>query len=172
LRKLYLLRHAKSAWDREGLDDHDRPLAPRGKRAARALAGHCREAHIAPDLVLCSTSVRTRETLDLVLQGFRRSPLVVMEQTLYLASSGAILKRLQDVEDKVKQVMVIGHNPGMHEAALALAQRGARDLQEALATKFPTGALATFEIDGTWHKLTPSSAKLAAFLVPADLAVS
>lgn len=166
---LYLLRHAKSAWDREDLEDHDRPLAPRGRRAARALATHFREAGIVPDLVLCSTAARARETLDLVMAGFPDSPLTAVERGLYLASGPAILARLRRIEAEIGAAMVIGHNPGLHELALALATRGKKELRAALAAKFPTGALATYEIEGEWAALKPGAARLAAYVVPADL---
>jgi phosphohistidine phosphatase len=167
---LYLLRHAKSAWDVKDAEDHERPLAPRGRRAARDLAGHFRRRGIAPALVLASDARRTRETLDLVAPGFVAPPLIALERGLYLASPAAILRRLHRVEDAVGSVMVIGHNPGLHELALTLARRGEKKLRAALAAKMPTAALASYDVTGSWCGLGPEMARLTGFVIPADLA--
>ena len=128
--RLYLLRHAKSSWDDPGLVDHDRPLAPRGRQAAEAIGAYLREHDIGPELVLCSSAARTRETLERVgLTG-------QIEDALYGAGASALLARLHEVPDEVASVMLIGHNPGMRQLAVDLA---------GLDDKFPTAALATLE---------------------------
>jgi phosphohistidine phosphatase len=169
MRTLYLLRHAKSAWDDPSLDDHERPLAPRGRKAARLLARHFRELDADPELVLCSAAQRTRETLDMVLHGFGKTPIIATERRLYLAGPESMLDRLRDIEAGVKRVMIIGHNPGLHELAVILAQKGPARLTSALARKFPTGALATFRVDSPWAELDPSDCRLDAFVIPAEL---
>ncbi len=162
MKRLFLLRHAKSSWKDAALADHDRPLAGRGKRAAKAIGQHMREHGIAPDLVLCSTAGRARQTLERVSPGGR----VKVERALYGAGADELLARLRKVPETVDSVLVIGHNPGLHELALALA----RDPPPELAAKFPTGALVTLELpDERWRALRLGDAKLTGFVRPRDL---
>jgi phosphohistidine phosphatase len=163
---LHLLRHAKSSWKDSTLADADRPLAPRGRRAAQAIAEHCRRERVAPDLVLCSSSQRTRETLDLVAPGLPADVAVVVDDGLYAADADDLLQRLKDLSDRVSSVMLIGHNPAIQELTLTLAGRGS--LLEPVRAKFPTGALATLAIDAQrWEELRAGDAELLAFVTPA-----
>jgi phosphohistidine phosphatase len=162
--RLYLLRHAKSSWDEPGLADHDRPLAKRGRRAAKAMAGYLRENEIAPELVLCSTARRARETFERIEPALG-APEVWHERDLYGVSPGKLLERLRSVPDGVGSVMVIGHNPTLEDLALDLARPSSK--REELEVKFPTGALAALEFPGTWREL--DEAELVAFVRPRDL---
>jgi phosphohistidine phosphatase len=166
---LYLLRHAKSSWDDPTLADHDRPLAPRGRRASHAIAGHLRAERITPALVLCSTSTRTRQTLERIGRGFDEAVHVhrEIEAGLYGSSSEELLMRLHDVPGDVDSVMLIGHAPALPELASSLAGGGAR--LDQLREKFPTAALATLTFRGAWHELAPGGARLAGFVRPRDL---
>ena len=166
MRTLYLLRHAKSSWDDPALPDHERPLAPRGRRDGKRIAEHLRRAGIEPELVLCSPAARTRETLALVQRGWKAST-VQVEDELYGATAEALLQRLRLVPDRVRSVMLIGHNPGLEALALVLAEAG--EELEVLAEKFPTGALATLEFGAAWSALAPEGATLAAYVVPKQL---
>src|SRR5262245_6241843 len=116
MKHLYLLRHAKSSWKDTSLPDHDRPLAGRGRRAAKAIAGHLREQGIEPELVLCSTARRARETLERIEPALGASALC-LEDELYAAGAPALLERLRSVPDPVGSVMLIGHNPALEELA-------------------------------------------------------
>src|SRR4029453_12785732 len=109
VKRLLLLRHAKSSWDEPGLADHNRPLAPRGRRAAESMARHLRDDRISPALVLCSSARRTRETLELlgVVEEVR------IERALYGASEDELLDRLQRVPETLDSVMLVGHNPAV-----------------------------------------------------------
>lgn len=158
-KRLILLRHAKSSWDDPGLADHDRPLAPRGRKAAALMASYLSEERIRPELVLCSTAVRARETLE----GVGLPDDVLFERDLYGASADVLLARLQRLPDPVESAMLVGHNPGMHELALMLGGTG--DVER----KFPAGALATFEIGGGWGDLGPGRAELVDFVRPKQL---
>jgi len=169
-RRLYLLRHAKSRWDEAGADDHDRSLAPRGRRAAQLIGDHVRDAQIAPALVLCSSARRTQETLALIAPALGPTPLVRVERGLYGASAGELLRRVQDVSDAIRSVMVVGHNPGLEDLAATLAGAGVGDALDRMATKFPTGALATLTVPTAWRDLAPGGAELTAYVVPRDLA--
>ena len=166
-KRLYLLRHAKSSWKHDGLADHDRPLAGRGRRAAKAMRRHIRDQRIEPGLVLCSTARRARETLEGIEPALRRGG-VRVESELYGARSAALLARLRELPGDVTSVMVIGHNPGLEDLALLLARRGPR-LRE-LEAKFPTGALATLAFRAPdWTSLDRGSAELVDFVRPRDL---
>jgi phosphohistidine phosphatase len=165
-RRLYLLRHAKSSWDEPALADHDRPLAARGRRAGELLAEHVRRARIAPQLVLCSSSARTRETLALLeLPG---DPVVRYERGLYAAPAGLLLKRLRLISDDVDAAMLVGHSSGIEDLASLLARRG--DALDRMREKFPTGALATLELHGDWRRLDARCARLTEFVTPRALA--
>jgi phosphohistidine phosphatase len=164
---LYVLRHAKSSWDDSDLEDHERPLAPRGERAVKRLARHFSDTGLAPDLVLCSTAVRARQTLEGVFEGGPGDPDVVIEPRLYGAGVDDVLGLLNAVEPGVESVLIVGHNPTFEEVVLTLAGTGT-DLDR-VRQKFPTGALATLEFDGSWNDLAPGSARLSAFVVPKDL---
>jgi phosphohistidine phosphatase len=170
-KRLFLLRHAKSSWDDPGQDDHDRPLAPRGRRAVQVIGDHLRANKIAPALVLCSTSRRTRETLDGVRPGGEQ----LIEPELYGADASAVLERLRRVPDEIDSVMVIGHNPAMQVLVLRLAAAAGpaaatgSELLAAVQRKFPTGALATLEFECGWSELAPDTARLSAFVRPKQL---
>lgn len=185
---LYLLRHAKSSWEAPTRHDHDRPLAPRGVRACAVIADHLRERGIAPDLVLCSTAVRARRTLEGVVDGFARLPRIYYEAAIYEASAATLIDLLRHLPatspvarsqtptpptggrdpDEPESLMLIGHQPGIGDLATSLAASGAR-LAE-LEGKFPTAALATLELDRPWPDLEPGCARLAAFVKPKELA--
>lgn len=172
---LLLLRHAKSAWDEPHLSDHDRPLAPRGERAAELVGVFLAQRGIAPDLVLCSTAARTRQTLDRVLarvgatgssrSGAQPAAEVQHERDLYLAGEGSLLARLRALPDVRECVLLVGHNPGLEELARTLAGDGAAELRAGL----PTAALVEFEVPVAWRDLAPGSARLVALRRPKDL---
>ena len=164
MRVLYLLRHAKSSWADDTLADHERPLAERGVRNAKRMAAHLLDVQVEPELVLCSSAVRTRQTLDLVQPSIRDAP-VGIEDGLYGATAETLLERLRAVPESVDSVLLIGHNPGLHDLAVLLAASGPR-LDE-LTTKFPTGALATLELDSrTWLSVHHGDATLVDYAIP------
>jgi phosphohistidine phosphatase len=169
VKQLFVLRHAKSSWDDPGLDDHERPLAPRGRRAVTLLSQHVRENDIRPDLVLCSSSRRTIETLEGVAPGGE----TVIEPALYEATTSWIIERLRRVPEDIASAMVVGHNPSLQTLVLRLA--GANDFSpqdpylEDVKRKFPTGALATLTFDCAWSELAPGSAALTAYVRPKSL---
>jgi phosphohistidine phosphatase len=166
VRTLYLLRHAKSSWADPTLPDRERPLAPRGRRDAKRIAEHLVRIGFEPELVLCSSAARTRETLELLRPGLGTST-VTVEQELYAASSDELLARVRLVPDAVASVLLIGHNPGLHQLALVLASTG--DELERLEAKFPTGALATIALATPWSRLAPDDATLVSYVVPKQL---
>ena len=169
MKTLLLLRHAKSSWEAPGLVDHDRPLAPRGRRAAKKLTRHMRESEIAPELVLCSTSTRTRETLDGIPSALG-DPEVRFASELYAASAETLLDAVCAVEPAVAATLVIAHNPGLHDLALQLVGSGDEDARLRLRENLPTGALVTLAFDvETWDEVEPGSGELVGYVVPREL---
>jgi len=171
--ELLLLRHAKSDWKDRRLDDFDRPLAPRGRQAAPLMARYLSDQGLQPDLVLCSSARRARETLDLVLTALASAPEISYLKTLYLAPPSRLLAALRRQSPECGRILLIGHNPGLHHLALALARdpagRLAGTAAQALAEKFPTAALARFQVPA-WPVLGEQPATLTEFVRPRDLA--
>ena len=166
---IYLLRHAKSSWDDPELQDHERPLAKRGRKAVALLHDHLRESGVAPDLVLCSSAVRAIQTLEGVRGGFPPGTRVETEAGLYAASAGSLLGRLRRLPEDTGSVMLVGHNPGLEDLAAELAGDGDPDARAALEAKYPTGGLATLAFEGPWRELGPEDVTLEAFVVPRRL---
>jgi phosphohistidine phosphatase len=168
VKTLHLLRHAKSSWADTGLADHDRPLAPRGRRSAQKIAEHLRQQSVSPATVLCSSAIRSRETLALVAPALGRKTTIEVEDELYAAPVEALLQRLRRIPDLITSVMLIGHNPGLQDLALTLAGRGAK--LERLREGFPTAALVTLRIPAaSWRELGPGDAELVDYVVPREL---
>jgi phosphohistidine phosphatase len=168
--RLFVLRHAKSSWNNSQLADHDRPLAPRGRRAAEALAAHVATINPPPALVLCSTARRAQDTLEPIQDRLPGSTEVLSEGDLYSAPAPELLARLRQVPDDTPSVMLVGHNPGLEDLVRRLGRDGDASLIARVHTKFPTGALATLVFDGTWKDLgSGAAATLEAFVVPGDL---
>lgn len=171
MRQLLLLRHAKSSWDDPALTDHARPLNARGREAAAAMRQAMQELGLAPDLVLVSSAKRTLETLER-LEPWDETPLTETRDALYLAAAGQLLGILRDTPETVRSVMMIGHNPGLHELALFLAANGnraKRSVLQRLSAAFPTAALAEFSVAGPWRELGRGGGDLTRFLTPRDL---
>lgn len=174
---LLLLRHAKSSWDNPGLGDFDRPLAKRGKKAAPAIGKALAAMGQHPDLVLCSSAVRARATLDLVLPELGKpAPRIVYDEAIYMATPGTLLARLHAVgtefaDQPPRSVMLVGHNPGLEELAMMLSRGGVDDDTDLMAEKFPTAAVAIFTFDtGSWKSIAPGAGRLEQFLTPRQLA--
>lgn len=169
-KQLVLLRHAKSSWDDPFLDDFDRPLAKRGRKAGKRLSAWFRTQEIRPDLVLCSPATRTRETLALIADAIGPGAEVDYDKGLYLAETDDLLAKLRQSGRSAASVLVIGHNPGMQELAVALLSPGARKDRAKLVEKFPTAAVACFDLAiPAWTDLQPGEATLTHFVRPADL---
>lgn len=170
--KLALLRHAKSSWENPDSSDFDRPLNARGLHAAPEAGRHLRGLSFAPSLILCSPAARTRETLDLALPEMRLAapPEIVFDDKLYLAPPAEMLDRLRKADAKHLSVLMVGHNPGMHNLADALAGPGpeaSEALNERLSEKFPTAAIAVFTFNKkSWRDVGPRTGRLTEFWTP------
>ncbi|MGI9509252.1 MAG: SixA phosphatase family protein, partial [Geminicoccaceae bacterium] len=174
MRRLLLLRHAKSSWDQRDQEDVQRPLAPRGRQAAPLIGRHLGGQGLVPDLVLCSTAERARQTLALVRAEWDRADgegaAVEMRASLYLAPPGEMLAALRRLDDATESVMIIGHNPGMALLAGQLALKGDPRGLKTMAVKFPTAALAVIDFDvDAWRSIAPGRGRLQSFVRPKDL---
>jgi phosphohistidine phosphatase len=165
-KRLFILRHAKSSHDDPSLSDRERPLAPRGRRAAKAMSTHLLERGIRPALVLCSPATRARQTLSGLAPALDGSDIRI-ESGLYEASAHGLLARLQTIPKTVPSAMVIGHNPAIERLALDLAATGPHLAD--VSRKYPTGALATLEFTADWSQLDADGARLIGFVKPRDL---
>ena len=169
MKTLYILRHAKSDWGDSSLKDFDRPLNDRGWRAAKTIGQEMRERDLVPDLVFVSPAVRTRETLARAEEGFGDKFEVIEERSIYLAETETLVDLIRGAPAHADRLMMVGHNPGMHELVLVLSD-GPRNLREDVAHKFPTAALAEISFDVTeWSNVAPGSGRLRSFLKPRDL---
>ncbi|MFF0855695.1 SixA phosphatase family protein [Streptomyces sp. NPDC003388] len=166
LRRLVVLRHAKSAWP-EGVEDHRRPLAPRGLRDAPAAGRALAEIDCLPDLALCSTAVRARRTWELASAQWGTPPPVRHDPRLYGAGVPDLLQVVRETPGEVETLLLVGHNPGLEDLVLELAGDGLDDTLERVRAKFPTAALAVLAWRGTgWPALAPGAALLTSFTVP------
>ncbi|MFF5636522.1 SixA phosphatase family protein [Streptomyces sp. NPDC012825] len=166
-RRIVLLRHAKADWPQ--VSDHERPLAERGRSDAPVAGRRLAETGIGFDLALCSTAVRTRETWKLVVHELPERPRTVYEDRLYEASLGDLIALLNDVPDEVSDLLVIGHNPGVHALADALAGRAEGDAGSRMnRSGFPTSAFAVLAFDGSWKSVEHGVGTLVDFWTPHD----
>jgi phosphohistidine phosphatase len=164
---LTLFRHAKSSWELNGLDDRERPLNARGIAAAPLMGAFLRENRIRPELVLCSTAVRTRQTLDLAVTEMKPAPKVKHEDALYLADPFLLLERVRRTPRTVKHLMMVGHNPGLQILCLELIGDGDPDQINAISDKLPTAGVVVITFDTkSWSDVGPGKGRLVHFATP------
>jgi len=168
MRLLHLLRHAKSSW-KEDVGDRERRLNRRGREAARRIGRQLPATVGVLDLVLCSSAVRTRETMELVLADYKSPPRSMIEDELYGASAETLLDRLRRLDDDNRNVLLIGHNPGLHELAVKLAGADSPILHALASGKFPTTARASFRLSDRWPALGGSRCELVAYVTVGSL---
>ncbi len=164
MRRLILLRHAKSAWP-AGLEDRDRPLNKRGREAAPLAGSYLRDENLLPDLALVSSAQRTRETFALI-EAATPCP-ARYEDRLYLAAPRTLLDAVRETAHDVRTLLVVGHNPGLHDLAVSLVGHGDRYAFARLREKMPTAAITVldFAID-TWSEVEPKGARLDRYVTP------
>lgn len=169
MRRLMLLRHAKSSWP-ANTADRDRPLAVRGREAAPVMGSYLAEELLLPDLVLISPAKRTVETWELVRPMLPEKPGTHFEPRIYEAPAERLLKVVQEADPHVRTLLLIGHNPGFEELAAKLTGHGDRYAAARMAQKYPTCGLAVldFAIED-WRDLSPRSGRLDRFVTPASL---
>jgi phosphohistidine phosphatase len=166
---LTLLRHAKSGWDDPVSRDFDRPLNPRGRRAARTVGREMKAQGLVFDLVLASPARRVIETLEEVAAGYGAID-AQYEERLYLASTATLLELVRSAPDEVERLLVVGHNPGLEELALGLSGRDEAGLRGEVEVKYPTGTVAEIELPvERWAEVDEGTGRLLRFIRPRDL---
>jgi len=170
MRRLMLLRHAKSDWTDLGARDHDRVLGLRGREAAPKVGAYMARHALVPDLVIASTAIRARQTWELVAAAFPDIPPAVHDERLYEVGAQAILDVIKETRRDVHALLIVGHNPGMRDLAELLIASGDIDTRQRLLEKFPTTALAVidFPVDD-WRKLHPEAGRLDRFVNPRSI---
>lgn len=169
MKSLTLLRHAKSGWDDPVVRDFDRPLNPRGRRAARTVGAEMKAQGLAFDLVLASPARRVVETLDEVAAGY--GPVERhYDERLYLASVATLIDIVRHAPDRVERLLLVGHNPGFEELALRLARRDGDRLRGEVEIKYPTGTAAEVELPvERWAEARDGTGRIVRFIRPRDL---
>ena len=176
MKLLYLLRHAKSSWGDRALDDHDRPLNERGRKAAGMMGSYLRQLQTPPRLVLASTARRVSETLALMLPELAGDLTLIRDRGLYLATPDQLLSRLREVSTNPSSLLIVGHNPGIHEFALQLSgevvDEARRDERDRMKAGFPTAALAIirFPWANSWRAVGYGRGQFEGFVTPKDAA--
>jgi phosphohistidine phosphatase len=168
MKTVTLFRHAKSAGrDDPDIADFDRPLAERGIKVAPKMGKAMRKRKLKPGLILCSPSVRTRQTLTLAeAEAWDRQPEVRFDERIYDASVQTLLKLLRGLPDELSHIMIVGHNPGLQDLAVALTPR-ANPARAPFEEKLPTAALVCFDFDTErWRNIKPGTGQLRLFLTP------
>ena len=167
MHRLILLRHAKAEMSKPGMSDHDRDLIDRGREAMAKIGAYMARHALSPDRVLCSTARRARVTWEVAAAQLDHSPAVVYERGVYNASANALIDLVRATDDQVHSLMVVGHNPGLHEFADRLIASGDLDHRERLKEKLPTAGLVvidfTFE---RWAELRARAGRLERFVAP------
>jgi len=167
VKRLYLLRHAKSDWSDLGVSDHDRVLNKRGCKAAALIGKKFGDSGLQPDLVVCSTAVRARETLDRLMTAGKLDWQVRYEPRLYGASPDTILSLVHTYGLNCDSLLLVGHNPGFADVAMALARDAKGGILEKIMRKVPTGAFMTLEFDiPCFQYARAQSATVTQFLRP------
>ena len=170
MKRISDLRHAKSSYDQPELADVDRPLSERGRKAAARLGKELGHRGMRFDLVLASTAVRVRETIEVIEQSFDLPQPVRFEQRLYLASTALLIEIIRAFPENVRSPLLIGHNPGLEQLLLELSHHDQRGLREKVAGKYPTAAFAVVELPADrWDRIEPGSGTIIELILPRAL---
>ena len=173
MRTLIFLRHAKSSWALPGVDDFDRPLNDRGNNAAPKMANWLTSEGIKPDVIVCSSAKRTRETLAHIEPMFSQEIAAIMEPNLYLASSDQLFESAAALDDTFETAMLLGHNPGLHDAALSALTAASRRESGEMRSRFPTCACAIISLPiNSWSEINTDIGELDAYMTPKGLPTS
>ncbi|GAA0903243.1 histidine phosphatase family protein [Streptomyces thermoalcalitolerans] len=166
-RRIALFRHAKADWP--PVADHERPLSERGRQDAPAAGRKLADTGIPFDMALCSTATRTRETWKLAVHALPQRPKTVYEERIYEASPGELITLLNETPDDVRNLILVGHNPGIHGLAEVLCGSAEGDARERMNRRgFPAAAFALVSFDGSWKTLEPGVATLLDYWAPSE----
>ena len=167
---LTTLRHAKSSWDDASLDDFDRPLNDRGRKAARRLGKELKRRKVRFDHVLASPAARVRETVEELAKGYGKLPDVSFDGHIYDASAETLLHLVRHIPEMVHAPLLVGHNPGMQQLVLALTREDGNGLRDRVSEKYPTAALAMIELEvPRWDETETKSGTIVELIVAKEL---
>jgi phosphohistidine phosphatase len=169
MKKLYLLRHAEAEMPAFE-EDLNRKLSLEGRSQMAKLGAHMQAHNMSPDIIICSSSVRTSESADILVTCLDKKPLIEATKKLYLARTGHVLAQIWHIDERYKSAMIIGHNPGLHELAYALPINRTQPNALKIQGNFPPAALAIFEFPyDTWGEADYSEGTVLDVIFPADL---
>jgi phosphohistidine phosphatase len=170
MKRLTILRHAKSDWDDPNLEDFNRPLNDRGWKAARRMGREIKHRDFKFDLILCSTAARARETLDGIREKAELDAEIRFEPRMYAASEDTLLSIVHALEESVRAPLLVGHNPGLERLIADLTHDDRHDLRDRIVHKFPTCALARLELRAhRWADVEPSHGEVVELILPKEL---
>ena len=163
-RTLVLVRHGKSSWELD-VDDHERPLSARGRRDAEAIGRWLDERSLRPDLVLCSTAIRTKQSWEYAMTGGAKAGEIHYRREIYHAWVPELLTLIRNVPDEIQTLLVLGHAPGIPDLVEHVCIRTQSPDWAQMDSKFPTSGLAVVNVPGPWRDLGKARATLASFAV-------
>ena len=170
MRRLILFRHAKAERSEPGMEDRARPLIERGRKDAGKIGAYMAGHALVPDRVMLSPAARAQETWKFAATAFRPAPAAMTAEQLYNATPHGIFALIKEAPVSAHTLLVIGHNPGLHEVALMLIASGDIDTRERLREKLPTAGLVIIDFAfDDWGKLHPQSGRLERFVSPKSL---
>ena len=170
MKRLTILRHAKSSWDDRQLEDFNRPLNDRGWKSARRMGRELEERGMRFDLVIASPAARVRETIDGLREKFPLNIEIRFEPRMYAASEDMLLSIVRDIREGSHSPLLVGHNPGLQQLVVALTQNDPDDLRSEVERKFPTAALASIELSAhRWTDVKPGGGKITELILPRKL---
>ena len=162
MKEIYVLRHAKSSWDNSNLSDFERPLADRGINDAKKMSKFLIDMDLKIDKVLCSNAIRAKETFDLTADGFNfEIDKATYTDKLYFGDATNIIKGLRELDESLKNILIVGHNPTLHFLVELLTNKP--------IDRFTTCNLAIISYDGEWILLSPQQCRLKSLITPKEL---
>jgi phosphohistidine phosphatase len=171
MRRLTVLRHAKSSWGDKDLDDFNRPLNDRGWKSARRIGKEMKRRKMRFDFAVASPAARVRETIDGLVETYGSPTFPIhFDSRVYMATAPDLIKVVREIPSHAKAVLLVGHNPGLEQLIVALAKDDRSGLRARVADKYPTGALAVIEFDiDAWREVGEARGELTDLIVPRDL---
>ena len=170
MKRLSIMRHAKSDWSGVALDDFDRPLNDRGWKTARRMGKELVHRAIRFDLVIASPAARVRETIDGLTEKLELKAEIRFEPRMYSASGQTLLEIVRNLPEGAHAPLLVGHNPGMQQLIVELTHGDRHARRHRVAEKFPTAALAQLELPAhRWSDVARGSGEIAELILPKGL---
>jgi phosphohistidine phosphatase len=170
VKRLTILRHAKSSWEHQRLEDLNRPLNERGWTMARRMGCELEKRGMKFDLVIASPAARVRETIDGLREKLNLNVEIRFDPRIYAASEEMLLEIVHEVHETVHAPLIVGHNPGLQQLAVGLTSKDRDGLRDRVKHKFPTAALAAIELPAhRWAEVKPGSGEIAELILPKEL---